>query len=77
MLQTEKLEQMKYAKLVQQGINLTIQTLLVKRYLVIRTEALEHWEYVKLAQQGINLRMIQTLLVKRFLVQIRTEELEH
>ena len=67
---------MEYAKHVQQGINLTIQTLLVKRYLVFRTEELEHWEYVKLVQQGINLTM-ETLLVKRFLVQIRTEELEH
>ena len=68
---------MEYVKHAQQGINLTMETLLVKRYLVqIRTEALEHLEYVKLAQQGINLTM-ETLIVKRFLVQIRTEELEH
>ena len=55
-----------------------IQTLLVKRFLVItiRTENLEQMEYVMLAQQGINL-MMQTLLVKRFLVvTIRTENLE-
>ena len=44
---------------------------------MIRTEELEHWEYVKLVQQGINGMMIQTLLVKRFLVvTIRTENLE-
>ena len=54
MIRTEELEHWEFVKLAQQGINLTIQTLLVKRYLVIRTEQLDHWEYVKLAQQGIH-----------------------
>ena len=55
MMQTEQLEQIMYVKLAHQGIHGTIQTQLVKLFLVmIQTEELEQMEYVKLVQQGIN-----------------------
>ena len=55
-IQTENLEQMEYVMLAQQGTNLMIQILHVKKFLVvtIRTENLEQMGYVRLAQLGIN-----------------------